>query len=328
MFKILLIKLGYSETLDPEIGRVSSLGDIVRTTPVLRALKDKYPESHITWLVDKDAEPLLAGNKFLDRVLVWDEFVPFQLMREKFDILINLEKIAGVCALTDMTDAWIKYGFRFDSIKGIYHAYEKGLTFIDYISEKNKTGRPKNYWQKVLIEMLGAEWKEQKYILGYKPKSEVKYDVGFNYLAGTKWPNKIMAISKWKELERKLMRAGYKISWQQGIGDLYEYMDWMHSCKLVISQDSLGIHLALALKKKVIGLFGPTDPNEIFFYNYGKGIYTKQQCSYKPCYKPKCAKGIDCMNGIDLDEILENVNELMEIQAKSKRSAKRLNING
>ena len=97
--KILIIKLGYSETLDHEIGRVPSLGDIVRTTPILWALKEKYPSSHITWLVSLDAEPLLDKNEMIDRVLIWDEFVPFQLMREKFDILINLEKIPGVCLI-------------------------------------------------------------------------------------------------------------------------------------------------------------------------------------------------------------------------------------
>ena len=81
---------------------------------------------------------MLKGDKFIDRLLPWDMFVPFQIMREKFDILINLEKIAGVCALSDMIDAWVKYGFRFDSVKGTYHAYEKGLNFISYIEEKKK----------------------------------------------------------------------------------------------------------------------------------------------------------------------------------------------
>jgi len=38
--KILIIKLGYSETLDPEIGRVPSLGDVLRTTPILHALRE------------------------------------------------------------------------------------------------------------------------------------------------------------------------------------------------------------------------------------------------------------------------------------------------
>ena len=148
--KILVIKLGYSETLDSEITRIPSLGDVLRTTPILWALKEKYPSSSITWLVDRQAAPLLHGNRLIDRVLIWDEFVPFQLMKEKFDVLINLEKISGVCALADMVDAWVKYGFRFDGVTGTYHAYERGLDFIDYI-EKKKTGRPRDCWQKILI---------------------------------------------------------------------------------------------------------------------------------------------------------------------------------
>ncbi|MDD5436991.1 MAG: glycosyltransferase family 9 protein, partial [Candidatus Omnitrophica bacterium] len=75
--KILIMKLGYSETLDSEIARIPSLGDVLRTTPILWALKEKYKDSHISWLVDRQAEPLLRGNPLIDRILVWDEFVPF-----------------------------------------------------------------------------------------------------------------------------------------------------------------------------------------------------------------------------------------------------------
>jgi len=152
--KILIIKLGYSETLDPEIGKVPSLGDVLRTTPILWAVKEKYPDSHITWLVTENAEALLKENHLIDRILVWDEFVPFQLMREKFDIVVNLEKIAGVCALADMIDAWTKYGFRFETLTGEYHGYEQGLNFISYIENKRSTAL-KGYWQQVLIEMMG-----------------------------------------------------------------------------------------------------------------------------------------------------------------------------
>ena len=60
--KILIIKLGYSETLDPEIGKVVSLGDVVRCSVVLEALKEKYPNSNITWLVAPEAFPLVVDN--------------------------------------------------------------------------------------------------------------------------------------------------------------------------------------------------------------------------------------------------------------------------
>lgn len=305
--KILIIKLGYSETLDHEIGRVPSLGDVLRTTPILWALKEKYPDSHITWLVSRHAEPLLFKNKFVDRVLIWDDFVPFQLMKEKFDTLINLEKIPGVCALADMIDAWIKYGFRFESISGTYHGYERGVKFIDYIDEKRKTNKPNRIWQQLLIEMLDVQWRQQEYVLGYKPKTKEIYDIGFNYQVGSKWPVKAMSMNKWKELERKLANIGYTISWQQGLKDLFEYVDWLNSCKLIISSDSLGLHMACAIKKNIIGLFGPTDPKEVYLYDRGVSIRSEQECQYMPCYKQKCVNDLNCMDSIGVNKIADAV---------------------
>ena len=300
--KILIIKLGYSETLDPEIGRVPSLGDVIRTTPILRALKEKYPDSHISWLVTEHAEHLLLGNEFIDRILVWDGFVPFQLMKEKFDVLINLEKIPGVCALSDMVDAWVKYGFRFDTTSGTYHGYEKGLDFISYIEDK-KTDKTKGYWQQVLIQMLGVSWKEQEYVVGYKPKTVETFDFGFNYEVGSKWPFKALPMETWKELERRLVESGYSVSWQQGNKNLFEYMDWINSCRVLITNDSLGLHMSFAFHKKVIGLFGPTDPNEVYFYSGCKVIRSQVACEFMPCGSPKCQSGLYCMTHIHADEI-------------------------
>lgn len=310
--KILIIKLGYSETLDPEIGRVPSLGDVLRTTPMLWALREKYPDSHITWLVAEQAEPLLQGNTLIDRLLIWDEFVPFQLMREKFDILINLEKIPGVCALSDMIDAWTRYGFRFDSVSGTYHAYEKGMTFIEYLKDKKTANKTKDFWQKVLIEMLGVEWKGQEYIIGHKPETKEIFDIGLNYKAGSKWPTKIMPFEMWKELESRLSSLGYRVSWQEGLDDLYKYMDWINSCRMLITQDSLCIHLALALKKSVIGLFGPTDPQEIYSYGNIKILHSPQECQSMPCYSPECITKLNCMEKIDLGRVVEAVKAVSD----------------
>jgi lipopolysaccharide heptosyltransferase II len=310
--KILIIKLGYSETLDSEIGRVVSLGDVLRATVILRALKQKYPDSHISWVVSEKAEPLLVQNEFIDRVLVWDQFVPFQLMREKFDILINLEKIPGVCAVADMIEAWTKYGFRFDSIKGSYDAYEKGLRFIDYIASK-KSDKLKSAWQQVMVELLGGvEWNGQRYIIGYKPKTALMFDVGLNYQVGPKWPTKGMPVAAWRLLEKKLSAAGYKVSWQQGQGDLFEYMDWIYACRLLISSDSLGLHIAFAFDRKVVGLFGPTDPSEIYLYNESVVVRSDCGCKKMPCWSPGCLTGLNCMDHLDLDDIVAKVGVILD----------------
>ena len=306
--KILVIKLGYSETLDSEIGKIPSLGDVLRTTPILSALKDKYPYSDITWLVAEEAHPLLTNNEYLDRILIWDNFVPFQLLKERFDILINLEKIPGVCAIADMVDAWVKYGFRFDSQTGTYSAYEKGLDFLNYIQNKNSEKKTNDYWQKVLIEMIGETWTGQEYILGYKPKTTATYDIGLNYKSGSKWLTKAMPMEKWNELESLLLRENYKISWQEGLNDLYEYIDWLNSCRCIITQDSLGLHIAIALKKKVVGIFGPTSFKEVYPYNRCQFILPKVNCKYMPCYESICKNDKFCMDYINLNEIISKVN--------------------
>ena len=308
--KILIIKLGYSETLDPEIGKVPSLGDVLRTTPILWAIKEKYPESHITWLVTDNADALLQGNQLIDRILVWDEFVPFQLMREKFDVLINLEKIAGVCALADMIDAWIKYGFRFETLSGEYHGYEKGLTFISYIENK-KSNVLKGYWQQVLIEMMGVAWTGQPYMVGYKPRTDEQFDIGLNYEVGSKWPVKGMPIDSWKDLEKRLIFDGYTVSWQEGKSNMYEYMDWINSCRVLISNDSLGLHLAQALGRRVVGLFGPTDDGEVYSYAGSRLITSPTICPFRPCIAARCESGLHCMNDIDLDAVESAAKELL-----------------
>lgn len=306
--KILILKLGYSETLDPEMGKVVSLGDVVRCTVVLEALKEKYPNSHITWLVAKEAYALVAENPYINRVLVWDEFISFALMREQFDMVVNLEKIHGICALVDMIQAWEKVGFRFDMQKGEYSAYMRSFGATKYIKEKAEGAKQREFWQKVIIEMVGCEWRGQEYSLGYRAVAKEKYRVGLNYQVGSKWPTKAMNLARWEELAAKLNALEISYSWQQGMDNLYDYMDWIAGCDVLVSCDSLGVHLALALGKSVIVLFGSTSGEEIFYYNRGVSIYPKNlDYTCVPCYNPICEKEQHCMDFIDLDDIVRAI---------------------
>jgi heptosyltransferase-2 len=309
MKKILVIKLGYSETLDKERSKIVSLGDVIRATVILKPLREKHPNCNITWLVSHEAFALVQGNEYIDRILIWDEFMPYVLMREKYDMVINLEKINGICALTDMIDAWEKIGFRFNSQDGDFDTYSKGEIAKMYIKEKESGAR--NIWQELIMGMLGLEWKKDTYSLGYKPKSEVKFDVGFNYKVGSKWPTKAMSEHKWVELESHLSKLGISYDYQKGENNLEEYMEWINSCRVIVSNDSLGLHLAFALGKKAIGLFGATDEKEIYFYN--DSIALKPKCDYEcmPCYKPECHKDTHCMEFIDIDEIVFHIRRFL-----------------
>ncbi len=51
-------------------------------------------------------------------------------------------------------------------------------------------------------------------------------------------------------------------------------------------------------------------------------VHSKQDCSYMPCYKPKCIKGLDCMSGIDLEEIITAIKMLKIEPDESKKVQK------
>lgn len=89
-------------------------------------------------------------------------------------------------------------------------------------------------------------------------------------------------------------------------------MNWINSCKLIISGDSLGLHLAFALKKKAIGLFGSTSPKEVFFYGNSDFVQAGDVCQSQPCYNPECDTGVNCIDNIDLNEIIEKTEILLK----------------
>lgn len=67
MKKVLIIKLGYSETLDRSLSSTTSLRDVLRSTVILHFFKD----SRVSWLVDKKASLLLENNKYIHRILAY-----------------------------------------------------------------------------------------------------------------------------------------------------------------------------------------------------------------------------------------------------------------
>ena len=91
---VLIIKLGYCETLVKEEGFVPSLGDVFRHTVLL----NRYRNDRVTWLTTASAVPLLRGNPLIHELLVYEENIADLLKGREFDEVVNFEK-ASVCLL-------------------------------------------------------------------------------------------------------------------------------------------------------------------------------------------------------------------------------------
>ena len=81
--------------------RLRLIGDVVLSTPVIRALRRTFPDATLTYLVERDAAPVVAGNRDIDRIIVVertrglrrvldDAALAWQLRRERYDVVIDM----------------------------------------------------------------------------------------------------------------------------------------------------------------------------------------------------------------------------------------------
>ena len=87
------------------------LGDVVMATSLATALTRQMPTTHLTWLTEVDAAPLLAGHSAIDRVLTVGPASLLMLQVEHFDLVVNLDRSPMACALTMLIEAGRRVGF-------------------------------------------------------------------------------------------------------------------------------------------------------------------------------------------------------------------------
>ncbi|MBV8359430.1 MAG: glycosyltransferase family 9 protein [Deltaproteobacteria bacterium] len=102
--------------------------------------------------------------------------------------------------------------------------------------------------------------------------------------------------------------------------DLIAFGALLEQCDLVVSSDSLAVHLSNALKKRTIVFFGPTSAAEIDLYNFGEKIITPLEC--RGCYFRECDIRPHCMDSITVTPMLQaTARALSRIRAEAGGSA-------
>jgi len=290
--KILIIKTGYSEFLDRGISTTVSYGDVLMCTSILHAFKG----DHVTWVSSWAAKPILTNNPYINELLIFGPKTLKKILGRSYDVLINLEKDIGICTYLTSIKAKRRFGFYFDERHHNIAGYKNQTRFL-LAGQENQKGINKSGLQ-ILFETIGRTWKGEGYIFEQPKRNKVKYDIGFNYSVGSKWPTKAWPAKNWKQLER-LLKKKYSITWQQGQKSLDQYFKWIDSCRLVVTSDSLGQAVAQALGKQVITLFGPTNHKRMKGLKNISFICSSLKCPHMPCYLPICKYSKFCMDYIE-----------------------------
>jgi heptosyltransferase-2 len=142
-------------------------------------------------------------------------------------------------------------------------------------------------------------------------------------MVGNKWPSKVWPIEHWRQLEEQL-KDDYSISWQEGLTNMEEYFDWIHRCRLIVTNDSFGLHLAIAMKKKVIALFSSTSSRELCLYGLGTVVTARNcLCADGPCHQPQCRLS-EKLCTPDVSEVNRAIRRLLDHHDPAAELAKRL----
>ncbi len=86
-------------------------------------------------------------------------------------------------------------------------------------------------------------------------------------------------------------------------------VQWIAAADLVFSGCSLGMHIAIALKKPVIAWFGVSCAQEVDLYDNGIKILAKVACS--PCWQKSCDKPLKCFRQVSVEEVMDATEKLL-----------------
>ena len=106
------------------IVKLSAIGDVIHALPVSHAIKETYPEAHVTWVVVPPARPLLALNPCVDTIVTFQKkefrsplgflsnFFPFrrELRARSYDAVLDLQGLFKSAAIAYLADAPVKLG--------------------------------------------------------------------------------------------------------------------------------------------------------------------------------------------------------------------------
>lgn len=282
MADVLIVKGSYSTLPSGELK--STLGDVVRATVLLDCIDGDW-----LWLTDGRSLPIL--ERFVDRSrLVTDAGEAARQARPNGLTVFNAD--TGPVAL----EAACRIG-------GSWHGYVRDDAGARWVPENPRIAAITPYsgglpaglsWQQAMVEGMGFAWSRQDYALPLQTPAAA-FDVGLNWEVAAAWESKRWPRSHWTVLEALLTRS-CSVSWQAGMDDMATYLDWLAVSRLVVTCDSLGLHLASAMRKKVVALLGPTSVSE---YPYGRVAFiVPPSRSCMPCEAPVCRELPHCMPAI------------------------------
>ena len=313
--------------------RLSSIGDVVLTQPIVASLRQQYPKAQIDYITKAVFTVIVEKFGCVDNIYVWDESLQIlkKIRSEKYDITIDLHAKLNTMLIRLFSNS--KKSVVYDKKhllrkKIVSHKTRKDISStVDlYYSSLEKLGLHLTK----LVPKLHLESKE--IFISKNANKKIGIFPGATHKTKQYPPKKIIELISMLPYEYQIYLFGSKnetnlvkeiiagsdkeLNDFSGKLDLNELCYYINSMDFIISNDSGPMHIAAALNKKQLAFFGATHPKLGFSPQNDKAIIIKSDLNCQPCSlhgDAKCPQNdFNCMEMIDnRDATKKIINSLL-----------------
>jgi ADP-heptose:LPS heptosyltransferase len=312
--------------------KLDAIGDVLRTTAILPALAQVHPRASIVWVTRREARPLLEGNPYLSEILEYGPDALLQLHVRTFDRVINLDAGRTSAALATTAKGTKKDGFILDGRGWVQPTNSAARTWLEMGIFDDLKRKGTRTYQDMMADIIGVAEYPHGYVLRltdderlrarmHLQKLGVDFSrpvIGLNTGAGHRWQLKQWREEGYLDLIERIARKQHaqfvllggpeerdrhkRLTTQSRVpvidagcdNAIRHFASIVGECHLVVTGDTLAMHLSLALGRRTIVLFGPTSAVEIDLYGLGEKVVPLMECL--SCYKPTCDFVPNCMD--------------------------------
>ncbi len=338
------------------ISRTDRLGDVILSTPVIRYFRKKYPDAYIAFMVRPYAKDVVFNNPDLNEIIIYDKdgsekcffatcMFAWKLRKKKFDTAIALHPtnrthimffIAGIPArigydrnLGNLLTVRVPHKkqeglkheaeYNFDLLKDAGFDTE-GADIHPYIVT---SGEEKKVVDAVLKDQgLGSKdiiavhsgascrskrWDSENFAKVCDQLIE-KHNSDIVLIGGAETEECSRAVARSMKNEAKDLTDVFLV------GELAEFLS---RCKLLISNDSGPVHVAVSVGTPVVAIFGRSDAG-LSPKRWGplgeKDIVLHKYVGCEKCLAHNCDKDFECLKAITVDEVFEAAEKILNLK--------------
>ncbi|HKE22421.1 MAG TPA: glycosyltransferase family 9 protein [Bryobacteraceae bacterium] len=249
------------------------MGDIIHTLPAVAALKRKYAGAHVTWVVEPQWAALLEENPYVDRVVLLRRgsaaglLKSWRELRERcYDLAVDFQGLLKSAVVTAAARPSRALGFATPLLRERAAA----LFYTDRVAARGAHMVDRN------CELTGCADAPREFPLpagradGELPEGRFVLASPLAGWRAKQWPEEhysVLARRLRRELNVPLVLIGREAAHLPAMEDAIPHVSGLpgliyatRRAAAVVGVDSGPLHIAAALGKPGVAIFGPTDP--------------------------------------------------------------------